>query len=232
MAIPFRFRISMRTSGMEEICEGEIPDDDWARLIAFRDCARELETAEWVKNGLDADYNVTSRESGEPLVEVPNRPTDAAVRELLLLLRPFILEKEFTFYLRVLGILRRYVQHPALAALFEQQKRFFLTGHFGLFGKISVGGPHADPFSDDMLVLNDSDTFDLWLNAFVYHRDSEKRAALMAHFGKEDDEFILASLRALIADKAYAVLWLANFVDQMANSPTVLASRKVSDPVA
>ena len=224
MPIPFRFRIKMRDSSEEEICEGEIPSAEWGRLIAFRDFARELETAEWVKAGLDADYNVTSRENGEPIVETPIRPSDGAVREVLLLLRPFILEKEETAYLRVLGVLRRFVQHPGFDALFEHQKRYFLHGQFGFFGQISVGGPNSDPLSDNMLVLNDSKTLDMWLNAFVYHRDTKKRQALEMHIGKEHDEFTLAALRAPIADKAYAVLWLANFIDQMAKSPTVTAA--------
>jgi hypothetical protein len=210
----------MRNAEVEQVCEGLIPDEDWDRLIAFRDHATELQSSEWVKAGLDKDYSVRSDAAGRPIVDVPGRPTDAAVRELLLLLRPFVLQKEATSFLRVLGVLRRYLKHPAFDTLFERHRRVFLKGEFGLYGEISVGGPGVNPLSDEMLVLNDSDTLDLWLNAFVYHRDADKRKELLRHMGRKDDELSLAALRALIADKAWMVLWLADFINDMANSPT------------
>jgi hypothetical protein len=221
MPIPFRFRLTKPDSTAEEICEGAIPDEDWAIAVEFREYALELESAEWVKSGLDAGYDVKFSADSGTVVEVPKPPTDTAVREVLLLLRPFILDDEPTSFLRVLGILRRYMSHPALKQLFEQRRRIFLKGQLGLYGEISISGPGADPLGDGALVLNDTKTLNLWLNAFVYHRDADKREALLSHFGSKDDELVHATLRALIADKTQAVIWLATFIDQLANSATV-----------
>ena len=215
--IPFRIRLLGRgDSRVEEICEGSIPDDEWARALTFRDCAKQLDKAEWVKIGLDAEYTVAFERGAEAVVEMSNPPRDAAVRELLMLLRPFILEREPTSFLRVLGTFRRHIRHPALQRLFKRERRIFLKGEFGSFGDISISSARADPFSGEMPIHDDTKTLNSWLNAFVRDCDPKEGGGLLPHSDDVDDELLHAALRALIADKARSVMWLAGFIDELA----------------
>lgn len=192
MPVPFKIRLTRQSDGVEEICQGQISGKDWQLFRTFRDFAMELRATEWVRSGLDSHYTAGSDESGFLKVEAPNRAPDSAVRELLHVIRPFVLKGEPTWYPAVNSRLRRYLDHPHLRALLATSRRVFDNGHFHLYGQISIND----------LPLHDEHTFSLWLNAFEYHRDQEKQAILAAAFNGPPDELALAVFRSILADRA------------------------------
>ena len=103
MPLPFSITLRKKSDQSAEVCAGEISDADWDLIEAFRKEAIRLRTSEWIKAGLDDDYTLESDSTGRAVVNVANPPSDAAVRELLHLLRPFVLQNERTFFPRVTG---------------------------------------------------------------------------------------------------------------------------------
>jgi hypothetical protein len=207
---PFRVLLTKQTDGSEEVCSGEIADEDWSLFATFRDYARDLESAEWVRAGLNAGYKLTFDATGQKAVEAHDRPSDGAVRELLHLLRPFVLQNEPTWYPTVNSRLRRYLSHPYLLDWLATGRRIFDNGHFHLYGQISINN----------LPLHDERTFALWLNAFEYHRDAGKRAQLTEAMNGELDELALAAFRSIVADRTTEVLRLALFITNLEQAPS------------
>ena len=220
MLIPFKMLLTRQSDGVEEVCAGAITDADWALLCTFRDYAKDLESAEWVRSGLDADYSVGPDENGATKVDVPNKPSDAAVRELLHLMRPFLLRNERTWYPAINSKLRGYLDHPYLRQWLALGRRIFDNGHFQLYGQISI----------NELPLHDERTFGLWLNAFEYHRDPQKRAQLSEAMHGPPDEFVLAVFRSILADRATEVPRLATLITSLEAAPSNQRLKGTSSP--
>lgn len=211
----FTILLTHKATGAQEVCEGTIADVDRELFALFHTYASELREAVWVRDGLDAEYSLDARADGVPVVTVPNRPTDTAVRELLMLLRPFLLNDEATYFPKVTARLREYLTHPYLRAHLDRHRKGFADGYGRAFFTLSVND----------VAINDQRTFDWWLNAFHYHRDPQKRAKLLAVVRDDVDELTLAVFRSMIADKALAILTIDDFWVEMASSRTALANQ-------
>ena len=82
-------------------------------------------------------------------------------------MRPFMLKREPTFFPSVRNVLAKQLTQPA----FQQ--------YLGL-QKVIFGGRRCQTFQfvADGLMINSAETLDLWLNAYEYHRDDDKRAVI------------------------------------------------------
>lgn len=232
MPLPFRITLRKESGEQEEKCSGEINDEDWDLIESFRREAAKLRTAEWVVAGLDDNYTVQGDSSGNMVVTMPNRPPDSAVRELLHLLRPFALNNEATFFPKVTGKLWRYFTHPYLQRLLAEHRDGFDHGYGRAYFQLSVsttppeGGVDEDQEND--FVINDKRAFDMWVNAFEYHRDEKKRKRLIEKLGAEPNDLTLANFRSMIADKARAVLHVASFLDDLVAAPSAAGARRAA----
>jgi hypothetical protein len=210
MPVPFNIRLTRESDGAVETCAGTIDDADWALFATFRDYSTSLGSSEWVRACLDAGYSIMEDGAGIPQIEAPYRPSDAAFRELLHLMRPFVLQNEPTWYPSINSTLRGYLQHPYLQDWLAVGRRIFDNGRFHLYGQISIND----------LPLHSEKTFQTWLNAYEYHRDQTKRAKLEAAFNGPPDEMSLAAFRSILADRTVEVRRLAALISNIENAPS------------
>lgn len=200
--MPQPYKITLQTGAGEspEVCEGEIPDEDWRLLLQFADEADSLLSADLLTEGLDIKYRVQWRE-GE--VEFSGEtPSEDEFALLLHRLRPFILQKEASNFLRMCNLLKKNVPSEKYRGLIDRFKGLFL-GH-DMVNALQVKS-HG-------VVLNSEAVFQQWINAYEYHRDADKRGAL------EDlhDCFPLESTKvfmiSLAIDKANAVAAIRDLI--------------------
>ncbi len=97
-----------------------------------------------------------------------------------------------------------------MRALLDERLRIFQNGTIGLLGAIYSGD----------LRLNTERAFKLWLNAFEYHRDSDKKAAFEQAVGGPLDLFAVVNFRRMLSDKAIVVLQVASLVSEIENAPS------------
>jgi hypothetical protein len=210
--IPFRLQVSNQTTGESQHLVGTIGDDDWRALKRFAEFSRELDQAEYVKAGMPLNVHIAwSQESGfDP---APELPPPGQLREFLHLLRPFLLENEPTRFLRICSILGKYFDHGFFRTTLRDLRRAFL-------GKISQS---YFTLSSHDLVVNSEEALRLWLNAFEYHRDEDKRE----HLEKLHLALPLNVSKALFVDllryKVEAIWWVATFIEKIEASPTTQA---------
>jgi hypothetical protein len=168
-----------------------------------------------VKTGLDDHYTLEGDSTGKIVVKVPNRPSDSSVRELLHLLRPFVLQSEATFFPKVTGRLWGYLAHPHLRALLAEHRDGFNHGYGRAYFQLAVSAT-----LDGAMGQNNEDWF------VINHRDDTKRARLREKLGTDPDELSLAIFRSMIADKARAVLHITSFLDELVASPSARRARE------
>jgi hypothetical protein len=135
--------------------------------------------------------------------EPKEMPDHDQFRALLLLMRPFVLLDEGTYFGRVRNILARRLAHPAFRAYLDRQKEIFDGRRCQGMRVVSHG-----------TLINSTETLDLWLNAYEYHRDDQKRAEFEALH--DDDALPMDYSRALfihiMLDRARAVVEIGNAV--------------------
>src|SRR6185295_6934340 len=126
-------------------------------------------------------------------------------RALLHLMRPFVLQREATHFGKVVNILCSRLDHPAFRTYLDRQKAIF-AGQRQQAMKLFSNGT----------VINSTETLDLWLNGFEYHRDADKRTQFEALQSETlPVEVSLNLLAGIVLDRVRAVLDIGNAIYSM-----------------
>ena len=143
----------------------------------------------------------------------PPLPPENHIREFLHVLRPFVLESENTYLPKVCGILARAINEPLFQKNLKQVQRSFNGKHSQAYFTLS---------SDDV-ILNSESTLRMWLNAFEYHRDQEKREKLESLHRSMPIDISKGLFIDLLRYKVEAIWWISAFLEGLQKSPTVIA---------
>ncbi|MFV1967181.1 MAG: hypothetical protein ACC628_17265 [Pirellulaceae bacterium] len=196
-----RLLVKLRNRDTDETTEVKvaIPDDEWGELQAFAAEADRLLTCRTVQNGID--FRVTfgwDRESRN-LACTGQMPPDDDVAVLLHRLRPFVLQREVGYFYRVCNILARRMQDPGLRALIDSRRTLFSGRDFQDHLRISVSNGEMET------VVNGDDTLMKWLNAFEYHRDTDKNREVEELHKMLPSPALRAVFVSMVIDKIKAV---------------------------
>lgn len=206
--MPLHFQIPIPNTS--DVVDGQFTDDEWATLRPFHAEWDRLRQAEWIANGMPAQFNIEWEDGVGQTLSTPDKPTNAQVKEVLHGLRPFVLNDEALFFPKALNIPMRALQHPWM----REQKRIGLARFTGA----DVGSMYQ--LSANYLQLNTDRALNLWLNAFEYHRDPVKYATFIRERGKEPDELDLATFRSMLVGRVDAIQGLVGFITWFENNTT------------
>jgi hypothetical protein len=213
--IPYRIVIRHGRTETEEVAEGELSDELWQLLVAFREEANRLATCEWVAADLPGTYRIHF-ESGAMRVELIDAPPVSAMREVLHCLRSFVLQSEGLYYPKVSGRLYKALRDPILRGLLGRNRHMY------------DGKDMRELFTitKNQLDLTSERALDLWMDAFEYHphgKQSERKLRFLELHGGPPDDLAVAIFRDMLRGKVLAILNLAGFVRGIEKSPTFRA---------
>jgi len=188
-----------------EFC-GTIEDSDWDILNKFTQYAEELLTSNWAKNGFPASLKI-HWEQGSTIQVDTQLPLWDDVEVFLHRFRPFILQNEETNFYRIGNYLYKLIDQPYLRSFISNQREIYSGKMMQNFVKIS---------SNDVLLNSEKVLLD-WLNAYEYHRDSQKKAFIdelhqMFPLGASKVIFL-----QLLSDKAAAIYNMTGFIRVILN---------------
>ncbi len=183
-----------RVSGVLEAHEVELLDE-FVRL------SERASSSTWVLEGCPAQLNVNWRE-GQQLEVKAELPDWEKVQSFLLRFRPFILERERTYFPKVANLIARRLQSPAVDRVLAPMRDYFMGK--SLQSRIIV--------RSNAVVLNSPDTLDKWLNAYEFHQDQGKRAWLETLHKIMPLESTRVFFLVLLTDRLKAVLQLAGVI--------------------
>lgn len=181
-------------------CKVSFSDDEWVKLLTYARYVDEMRQALPAKiaTHLRIHWSVTDGLSYEGEI-----PPDEVVSLCLHKIRPFVLQDEPTNYLKMRNILAKHFNDPRLRATLDDQRDIFTGKDFQERLKIDAG---CDEFE---ATLNSPESFDLWLNAFEYHRDTDKQAKLEQLSGVLSFAVVRAIFIDMLISKIKAILNLA-----------------------
>jgi len=202
------FRFEFADGRPAETVDFTISDADRAVLEAFLAEALELESV-LPQLALDSLSIGMSARIGEQ-VEMRTREPSALQRAgLLHHLRPFVLDDEPYSFFKTRNIVSNSSTHPFLKTRLREIKELFS----GKAAQAQFLWRSGD------IVVNSEATLKRWLNAFEYHRDADKAAALEATLAPLPAGVTRPMFIMLLAQKAHAILHLAHIVAKMTGLP-------------
>lgn len=204
--MPQSFDLSVRVNKQEaEKLHVEIEDQDWHTLVGYLEDFDQLAATRMGNCQIKIKFTFDARTGFSWSGEIPPEDDVAA---FLHRLRPFVLNDERSNFNRVCNILGRAIAHPGMTGVLRQQRDEFTGRAFR---------SQVQLFSNNT-VVNTEEALQDWLNAYEYHRDSERRERL----AKIHHELLpLEALRpvfvSMLIDKARAVATVAEIVRMIVN---------------
>lgn len=187
--------------GTEAAHVADFAADEWRILEAFSNYAAELSRTALVSTD-PGDLRLSISASDAGVTSEVAMPDPDYYRALLHLMRPFVLQREATHFGKVVNILLLRLDHPAFRTYLDRQKAIF-AGQRQQAMKLFSNGT----------VINSTETLDLWLNGFEYHRDANKRTRFEALQSETlPVEVSLNLLAGIVLDRVRAVLDIGNAI--------------------
>jgi len=195
MPQPFDIQFTDPSTGNVIQVKGEITDGDWEKLLRFKEYAEQLLELRAIKDGMQVKCNFKTDAKGG-IDTTCEFPPDDDIAAFLHRMRPFILQKEPTSFFKVSRILHDYFDHPLIRKIIKKNSDLFSGKDFQSQIQIKI---------NDVLINSDT-ILTKWLNAFEYHRDTEKQRELEELHKLIPLEYSKAIFISMIIDKAKAVL--------------------------
>lgn len=183
--MPHKYELTFvaKETGENITLSGEFPDNEWGPLEAFVQCAEEVISTNFIRNGHWGGLNIHWENSSMNITtELP--PWDDVI-VLLHKFRPLLLQNERTNFYVIHNVLAKKLNHPYFRSFLGQQREIYSGKTMQSMYQI---------FSNDVLINSEKVLFD-WLNSHEYHREKGKQ------------EFI-ASLHQMIPLDASRVIFL------------------------
>jgi hypothetical protein len=189
------------------VVKAEFTDEEWSILEQASQCARQLDvpgifaSTGGTSFGINIKWDVEEGWScSGSILEWDGAP--AALHKM----RPFVLQSERTEFGRVCNILTRRIE--------DDRFREVITGLRALYdGKEMQALLHVRV---DGIVVNSRKTLEMYLNAYEYHRDEEKQAAMARLTQVLPDTAVRGFMLLLVADRLKAIRGLQVMLEVVA----------------
>lgn len=201
----FQLTVKNSDDGSEYSSQVQIPDDEFASLTAFADAADELAAAEVLQQELGVQVRIKF-DAASGVAFSGTLPNDDVVAALLHRVRPFVLAKERTSFLRIRNVLAKCIENEQMRKILDRQRDLFTGKDFQQQVEIVA----TTPVLKD--ALNSDESFHTWLNAFEYHRDPAKRATIEQLCGILTIDAARGIFVSMLLDKIKAIMNLAAII--------------------
>lgn len=201
MAWLWQFNMIDRPDGTPVPVEARFTDEEEARLRAYDQYVEDLRVISIMKHGAPGQLKLDWHEE-KGFSWTTELPPDEQLIALLHRLRPFVLEGEDTSFLRVSSTIGRRAYNDLIRKFLCVQKDRYLGKYSQQFVQV---------ISNDV-VINSEATLQKWLNAYEYHRDSDKRREIEGLHQLISLEASKAIFVMMLYDKATAIRNLHSLV--------------------
>jgi hypothetical protein len=213
--MPHQFKVTVTENGQSEQLAGEFPDEEWDPIKQYLDCSYRLSRCRIAVTQKDLKLHVSAK-IGEPTVFTAQLPPEDDIAAFLHCMRPFILDREPTNFLKVRNILRRRLALPAAQKHLDQLKDLYSGKDFPAI--ITVGTDSGT------LSLTSDEAITKWLNAAgagTYHQDGDKGAELQAMYKIFPKESAQVLFLGVLLGRAAAIGKMGALIDNIAKRESV-----------
>lgn len=201
MAHPFNITAKNKTTGEVTRASGEFTADEWASVLKYLDCVGRLTRCRMAESRAQLSWGM-SWQGGDSIEYRASFPPEDDMWAFLHCMRPFVLKETSSFY-HVRKVFARRISVDAVRGHLDGLKAVYNGSAMGF--SIEYNGSR----------LTSDEAVDLWLNAFEYHQDADKRTELAALFEIFPEPAARALFLGMMLQRASAVQQLAEFAERL-----------------
>jgi hypothetical protein len=200
------FKVTKPGSDEKDSVTAEFSEDEVECLRAYSRYVDELIAVKLVQDGVPCSVKLDYKE-GEGTTVTSELPPDEDVVVLLHRLRPLILNNEHASFNRVTGILGKRIGEPLVRGAVKSQREIY-DGR-AMQRQIVV----RSMAKDVEIIINSEKALFVWLNAYEYHRDQNKKREIDRYHQLMPLDHSKAFFLMLLSDKIRAIAAIARFVN-------------------
>jgi hypothetical protein len=187
---------------------GTFSTTDLGHLREYCHHATVLRQTKVIQEGYPKSINLIANPQPESQVDTEELDEEY-ISSFIHKLRPLILSKEPSSFEKVSGLIGRGFAHLAMKRHLKAVRKGFQSSRFSDFFQISVGD----------ISIFDEETLNLWLNAFEFHQDPEKKAALEDALKTWSFEGLRRVFVSRLVEKAHAIFRLEDLARSILDYP-------------
>lgn len=162
-----RFKLVFDSPKEEHILRATFTEDEIKVLSRYSEQVEKIRKSKVVAEGYLSKFEIVINPGSVDNV-ITSDVDDEFVNSFIYLLRPLILAEEPFSFEKVCGMMGKKFANSGMRMQLKMIRNAYKHNRFTDFAQMTVDG----------IPVFDSDTTRIWLNAFEYHSDSEKRDAL------------------------------------------------------
>lgn len=202
MAHSFHVKATNNKTGVVTEMHGEFPDAEWADALRYLNAFSKLSKCRIVETQSQLNLGF-SWKAGEEVSFWASLPPNDDIDAFLHRMRPFVLKDEPTSFYRMRNVVARRVALESMRSHLEHVKATYSGTAMGF----SIDYSNRRLTSDEAV--------DLWLNAFEYHQDEDKRVEIRAMFQLFPEVPARALFLQMMLTRASAVQQLAEILERL-----------------
>ena len=169
-----RLSLSNPDDGSKTEVSGEFSESDISTLESYSSYVENLNTSALLVRGTSGISRIEAFGPEGMKISCPSY-SDLELREILMLLRPLILNEEFASFQNVQSIIKKGFKNRLVSDNMKLAMRRFESGELGEYMQISI----ASTLDEKAQIVGGQQLFDkslvkVWLNSEQYHTDQEK----------------------------------------------------------
>jgi hypothetical protein len=202
MPYPFHVKAKNNTSGVVTEVQGEFTDGEWSAALLYLEAFTRLSRCRIAASQSQLSWGF-SWQAGEAPEFRASLPPDDDIDAFLHRMRPFVLKDAPTCFYRVRNTLARRMPLEAVRKYLDRMKETYKGTDMGF----------SIDYNDRRLTSDEA--VDLWLNAFEYHQDENKRVNIRTMFALFPEPTARALFLQMMLSRAAAVQQLAQVLEQL-----------------
>lgn len=188
-----------------QVFRAKFDADEVATLEAFQREADRLQSTRLVRGGTSVGMSMSWKEGAGVTIE-SRLPDEDDIAALLHRLRPFMLQKERTNFLKVANLLSKKYESDGIRSVIKDLRDEYSCKRQVAAWRLTFNG----------VLANDDDMFDAWLNSVEYHRDEDgklDRYQAMSAFG--DPSATRGLFVSIAVMRTHVILRFAGMLDML-----------------
>ena len=198
----FEIRLTNNDSNVSVTHLVEFAEEEWMQLREFVQYVLELEATKFVSEVRGVMMNLNNRSGGDLSITIITPPDDE-VSAFIHKLRRLILQCEFSCFLNVRKLISRKLRFPQLVPFM----RWLLDLYEGKESQKLIS------LESNGCIINSEEMLQIWLNAYEYHSDRDKRECSESHTKIMPLAWNRGVFLNLLIDKANAIRQLGALVE-------------------
>ena len=172
----------------------EFPDEDWKRLNNYSKYTDKLNATRFVNEEMGSTLKI-AYDLSDGIKFSWQYPSDDDFAAFIHRLRPFVLNREDTYFPKISNLYRKKLNHSVLDPLFKTLKEYFDGTNSQKFFRLK----------SNEIIINSDNTLHKWLNSYEFHHEENKKEILRSMHKIFPEEASRAIFVMLLIDKSKAI---------------------------